>query len=180
MVLSHCHWESWFRRVSTKQFGHSVSTPSPSTQNSWTPIDSRLCRIPLIYHPPGNHRYSTDLMFVTFFGIRPNQRGPTVDTTQNIRDIREPFSDTLLDTKGFQKRYTLTNQEWLQQSVFPTINPWIDQQVHMRPGHHWLCEFGDEGDGQAQGSVSSITWVSCTCWLPHTRIGTTKSWGDGT
>jgi hypothetical protein len=23
----------------------------------------------------------------------------------------------------------------------------IEGEVHMRPGHHWLCEFGDAGDG---------------------------------
>ena len=22
-----------------------------------------------------------------------------------------------------------------------------EEEVHMRPGHHWLCEFGDAGDG---------------------------------
>jgi hypothetical protein len=36
-----------------------------------------------------------------------------------------------------------------------------EEEVHMRPGHHWLCEFGDAGNGtscEKQFNLSHRTW----------------------
>ena len=37
----------------------------------------------------------------------------------------------------------------------------IEVEVHMRPGHHWLCEFGDAGDDtscQKEFNLPHRTW----------------------
>ena len=59
---------------------------------------------------------------------------------------------------------------------------WIpEREVHMRPGHHWICEFGDTGDDtscEKEFNFSQRTWEDyrCTRFYKKYRALVIKQW----
>jgi hypothetical protein len=37
---------------------------------------------------------------------------------------------------------------------------YTEEDAHIRPGHHWLCEFGDAGNGTSEQQVVRISSIS--------------------
>jgi hypothetical protein len=63
----------------------------------------------------------------------------------------------VLPGQGIKQRETRV-AEWVAKAL-PLANPGVwgcvqarvqwstEEDAHMRPGHHWFCEFGDAGNG---------------------------------
>jgi hypothetical protein len=45
-----------------------------------------------------------------------------------------------------------------------------EEDAHIRPGHHWLCEFGDAGNGTICEKQFNLVSSSRKCFLQHLRL----------